>query len=622
MRVRMRLLCLVPAWGLAWAAPLPAEVTGPAASCRVAFSPRGDGLDMILDELKSARTRVDAALFYLSNDTLVDALVYLAARTPVQVRLLLDGAMARAAHRQTLNRLRAAGAEIYIEDFEGRGKLHLKTCVVDGRTVLTGSSNWTQDAFAENCEDSVMIRSPRIATFYLDAFDSVQARCVAYEGESARDLAIPSSFPKAAKYTRNRKDERPVAPRRRNFNDVRQSEVYVTPGREGVDRLIALVGAATRRVDVGIYSLSDPAVIEALAALARARPSVKIRVLADDTMLSGTRLAHLQALHDAGIPVYTMDDHSASMHLKNAVIDEQVVVTGSHNWTPSAANANVEDMVFLVSRRLAQYYQAYHGYLVDTHATAYAEVERDAAADGRNRSLAPAGLRRAGEVRFPSTLPATGPRKRFSGLDEKPEAPAFAVEGAIEYVDDGEYLPLLLDLVATARQSILVSMYHVPAGPRAASLEEVLDALGDAAGRGVYVYMVLNMPPNPSDSQHEKHSALAERLRQRGVDVRLNVPALSLHEKVVVVDLAKILIGSHNWSEGALTGDAVYESGAFIVLPRQDPRWAQRILKHEIVRDMRSRERWESELALLRHIDALGGDERAAYVRELEAGAP
>ncbi len=163
-------------------------------------------------------------------------------------------------------------------------------------------------------------------------------------------------------------------------------------------------------------------------------------------------------------------------------------------------------------------------------------------------------------------------------------------------------------------------MYHLSAGSRSPTSHQLLEVLGDAAERGIYVYLLLNMPMNQSDSQHESHSRVAEELRARGVDVRLGVPGLTIHRKVVVVDHAKILIGSHNWSEGALNGRGVYESSALLVLEKQDLRFAREILKTPVVSDMRSREKWEKELSVLRHLDALDGAEREAFIRRLEGG--
>ena len=190
----------------------------------------------------------------------------------------------------------------------------------------------------------------------------------------------------------------------------------------------------------------------------------------------------------------------------------------------------------------------------------------------------------------------------------------------MEYLDDGEYLQVLLDLIQHANQSIIVSMYHVARHEQSEIVNVVLNELGKAAQRGLYVYIVLDIPESQSDTHHKDHSAIAEMLRIRGVDVRLSIPTVTLHEKMVVVDLCKILIGSHNWSEGALTGKGVFESSAFILLPQQDVRFAQHILKHNIVSDMRSKTLWEKEISLLRHIASLKGEERKAFVGQIMTG--
>lgn len=149
----------------------------------------------------------------------------------------------------------------------------------------------------------------------------------------------------------------------------------------------------------------------------------------------------------------------------------------------------------------------------------------------------------------------------------------------------------------------------------------LVKALTDAAGRGVYVYLLLHMPPGEGESLARAHENWAEQLRARGIDVRLHVPNVPLHAKLVVVDLARILIGSHNWSEGALSGERVGESSALLVLPQQDMRWADYVLGLDCVSDMRSREHWQEELRQLRQLTGLRGKSQNAYLKQLE-GAP
>jgi phosphatidylserine/phosphatidylglycerophosphate/cardiolipin synthase-like enzyme len=597
----------------------PAETLSRIENVRVAFSPRGDALDLILDEIRAADHRIDLAMFYLSNDLLLDALCYVAAHKQVQLTLYVDGEMAAPSHRAALDRLHRHGAEIYVDALGSNGKLHLKTLVVDGRKVITGSSNWTQTAFSANCEDTVSIESDRLGAYYLARFDWLKTQCVAFVGETYETNDLPGRFPSAPGMSRDHKGDRLVAPREAAFSDVSAGEAYLTPGREGILRLSQLVGQALRRIDIAIYSISDPEVIAALTAAAGTR-GVKVRIIVDDTMLTGSRLRYLQELHQAGADIHYLEHAHASLHLKSAVIDEQVVCFGSHNWTPSAAAKNMEDMLLFSSRRMARHYLDYFDYIVNQHACPFATIERERVAESDDGAPRAPGLQKAGTIHYPASLPATGPRKRFDDIFHKRPTEPFRVDASLQYLDDGDYLPVLLQLLHTANQSILVSLYHIAPAERSTTVHELLDALGEAAERGLYTYLVLNMPENQSDTQQASHSRVAEELRARGVDVRLCVPGVQLHEKVVVVDLAKILIGSHNWSGGAVTGDGGYESSALLVLPRQDPRFARHILRHPVVSDMRDRERWENELSLLRHISSFQGEDRAAYIRTLEAG--
>lgn len=611
---RPRILCvaLVVTAGLAGA-----ESVGPIRTARVAFSPRGDAEDVILDELRAARTRVDVAMFYLSNTILIDALCYVAAEKRIPVRLFVDEDMTKASHRSHLDRLVQSGVDVYVEDLPDGGTLHLKCAVIDGETVVTGSANWTQTAFRANCEDTLALQSPALARHYLRALDDLQRRSRPYAASGSGHPAIPRRFPSAPSLSRDNRNDRLVAPNAKSFRDVQNAEAFFTPGRAGIRRFLQRAAEARRRVDIGMYVITDDEVLDAVCRIAQSG-RIAVRVIADDSMLDGPGLSDLQRMHDAGIEVLYLEDANASLHVKIAVIDDRFVLTGSHNWTTSAADRNVEDIVLLESAGLARYVRSYLDYIAGTHARAFADVSRETVATAAARPEPLHGLRRGGDVEFPDTLPATGARRDVDAALGKPESEAWEAVGTVEYLDDGEYLPVLLKLIRSARQSIVISMYHVAVGTRTPTVDRVLDELSAAAARGIYVYLVLNMPVNPSDSQEQAHHRVAEALRAKGVDVRLAVPGLQVHRKMIVVDLATIIVGSHNWSEGALTGKGVYESSALIVLPGQDITLSERIMSIPVVSDMRSRERWENELTMLRHIESLKGTGREDYVTELE----
>jgi phosphatidylserine/phosphatidylglycerophosphate/cardiolipin synthase-like enzyme len=88
--------------------------------------------------------------------------------------------------------------------------------------------------------------------------------------------------------------------------------------------------------------------------------------------------------------------------------------------------------------------------------------------------------------------------------------------------------------------------------------------------------------------------------------------------KTVVVDLSKVIVGSHNWSEGALSGKRVYESSALIVLDGQESRLADFLLSRRTVSDMRSRDLWRQEINALRHLAQASGSARTDLLEQLE----
>jgi hypothetical protein len=83
--------------------------------------------------------------------------------------------------------LRAGGVEV----FASSGPLlHAKILVVDERTVLLGSTNWTSAAFNNNAEAGAVIRSPRDARRALEDFKTLPRRRVELPDE--RGFPVPA----------------------------------------------------------------------------------------------------------------------------------------------------------------------------------------------------------------------------------------------------------------------------------------------------------------------------------------------------------------------------------------------------------------------------------------------
>ena len=562
--------------------------------CRATFSPSGGCIPLILAELEQAQSSVDVAMFYFSSEALVNALCHLSAERGIAVRVLTCSDMDQPATRPVLEKLRDHGVVVWVVSPFGSGKLHHKCAVVDRKVVLTGAANWSEAAEQSNHEDVLALYSPALAEKYLARFDEMQATGVPLVG--------PPPTKVSARIDRRLPQPRRNLPGTEIMAD--QTRVYFSPARQQIMAELLPQLKQARTVDVGMYLLTDA---ELRAALAEIASNAEVRVVVDAGALAGKGIGNLQVLWDAGVQIACFHQDRAAMHLKSVVIDSRYVWTGSANWTETALGGNYEDMLCLDSPGLAQLYSQN----LQNIFQASQSFEKEAL-----------NLSEPDETSIPNdfdaALPVTGPRTNFTDF-ARALFPGFESTGKVRYVSDEECQPLLRKLIRDARQSIFIGMYVFSEQKSEAPFaEEVIADLKEAARRGVYVYLLLYTAPSTVDRLAEQHSARAEELRKAGIDVRLALPSTPLHMKTIVVDLAKVMVGSHNWSEGSLSGKRVYESSALIVLDAQEPRLADFLLSRKTISDMRSRELWEQEITTLRHLDQTSGASHDALVAELE----
>jgi len=117
--------------------------------------------------------------------------------------------------------------------------------------------------------------------------------------------------------------------------------------------LIRLIDGARSRVYVAIYILTRDSLAQALI---RARErGVEVRVVMEEREAYGQGSDYL-ALKGAGVDV-RLDGNPALMHHKFMVIDGEVVVTGSYNWSSAAEERNDENIIVIRDPRVAGEYE-------------------------------------------------------------------------------------------------------------------------------------------------------------------------------------------------------------------------------------------------------------------------
>jgi len=137
-----------------------------------------------------------------------------------------------------------------------------------------------------------------------------------------------------------------------DITSKRISEVLFFPEESGSDvrlmRMIAFLRAATKTLDIAIFTMSDDRISGAVEDAKNS--GVQVRVLTHAATMS-EQGNDIQLLANVGIPVraYQLSQSATGaaslMHHKFAVVDGVLLVNGSFNWTRGAAEGNCENVV-------------------------------------------------------------------------------------------------------------------------------------------------------------------------------------------------------------------------------------------------------------------------------------
>ena len=125
-------------------------------------------------------------------------------------------------------------------------------------------------------------------------------------------------------------------------------DVYYAPEDLPADRLVSLYEHARRYIYVAVYTITFPPAVKAL--VEAKKRGVDVRVITDRGQGNDPKQQHaLETLHLAGIPI-RVNQHDSLMHLKQAVIDDEINTSGSMNHTTSGHRYNDERFDVITDR--------------------------------------------------------------------------------------------------------------------------------------------------------------------------------------------------------------------------------------------------------------------------------
>ena len=126
--------------------------------------------------------------------------------------------------------------------------------------------------------------------------------------------------------------------------------LITSPDGNAEDRIVELIGAANRSIDVEMYSFTNLDIANAL--IEAKKKGVYVRVILDYTQ-SGIESSKQIILSSGGIDIKKAPSNFKITHSKVMIIDGTIVLIGSHNWSLNAMFYNRELSIVINSSSLA-----------------------------------------------------------------------------------------------------------------------------------------------------------------------------------------------------------------------------------------------------------------------------
>lgn len=143
-------------------------------------------------------------------------------------------------------------------------------------------------------------------------------------------------------------------------------ETYFSPKGGVTDAVVAEIGRSQQTIFVQAYSFTSRPIAEAL--LRANQRGVVVHVILDRSQRT-EKYSSADFLVNSGMPVL-IDARHAIAHNKIMVLDGEVVITGSFNFTNQAERENAENLLIIRDREIAaRYLENWHDH--EAHAEPY-----------------------------------------------------------------------------------------------------------------------------------------------------------------------------------------------------------------------------------------------------------
>lgn len=287
------------------------------------ISPQGTGgVDgPLVEAIDSARLSIDMAAYSISLNSIRNALIR-AHQRGVTVRAVMESSNMDNSDPQ---RMIEAGIPIFGDNREGL--MHDKFIIIDRSEVWLGSMNFTDSGAYEDNNHLFRIRSTKMAENYTKEFEEM----------FNDDMFGPDAVSQT--------------PHPTLIIDETRVDTFFSPDDRALSALMPLLSAAEESVYFLAFSFTSNELGEIVRAQAEA--GLTVEGVMDDEQIRSNQGTEFDPFRQAGLAVL-IDGIDGQMHHKVFIIDEEIVVLGSYNFSRAAEERNDENLLIVYNAEIAE----------------------------------------------------------------------------------------------------------------------------------------------------------------------------------------------------------------------------------------------------------------------------
>ena len=212
----------------------------------------------------------------------------------------------------------------YKFDFQG-ALMHNKFFIFDNQKVFTGSTNISSSCLTGyNANIAVLINSKEIANLYKKEFEQM------YNGKF-----------------HNMKN--PVSNNEDILVDKKYISVYFSPTNKiSTTQIIPLINQAQKSIYIPAFYLTHNDIINAL--IDAHKREIDIKIIVDETSVKG-KYVNVDYIKQNGIDL-KVENWAGKMHMKSIIIDNDILVIGSMNFTKQGEKMNDENCIVIKNSQI------------------------------------------------------------------------------------------------------------------------------------------------------------------------------------------------------------------------------------------------------------------------------